>query len=83
MYFNCDEGKPTSDINLRKAIALAVDNEALTSVVYFGHNTPATTCESKSCYDYDESWEGNECYQYDLEKAKEYLAQSSYDGLSP
>ena len=80
MYFNCDEGKPTSDINLRKAIALAVDNEALTSVVYFGHNTPATTCESKSCYDYDESWEGNECYQYDLEKAKEYLAQSSYDG---
>ena len=80
LYFNETDGKLTKDINLRKAIALAIDNVALTNVIYFGHNTPATTCESNSCYDYVESWEGNECYQYDVEKAKEYLAQSTYDG---
>lgn len=80
VYFNNYEGAQTSDINLRKAICLALDNAALTNVIYGSHNTPAVACESVSCYDYSEEWENCEYYGYDLEKAKEYLEASSYDG---
>jgi ABC-type transport system substrate-binding protein len=80
IFFNCTEGKAGYDINFRKAVCLALNNEGLTNMIYKGHNTPATTCESNSCSDYTQAWEGSEFYKYDVEAAKEYLAQSSYDG---
>ena len=80
IFFNCAEGKAGYDINFRKAVCLALNNEGLTNMIYQGHNTPATTCESNSCSDYTQEWEGCEFYKYDVEAAKEYLAQSNYDG---
>lgn len=79
IFFNCAEGKAGYDINFRKAVCLALNNEGLTNMIYQGHNTPATTCESSSCSDYTQDWEGCEFYNYDVEAAKEYLAQSNYD----
>jgi ABC-type transport system substrate-binding protein len=80
IYFNFTDGMAGNDINFRKAVSLALNNEALTNLIYKGHNTPATTCESSSCTDYTTDWEGSEFYNYDVDAAKAYLAQSNYDG---
>ena len=80
LTFNCDAMAIGNDINFRRAVCLALDNVAITQVVYFGLNEPATTSESRSCYDYDVGWEGSEFYKYDVNKAKEYLEKSGYDG---
>ena len=79
LYFDFSDGI-CQDENFRKAVCLALNNEGLTKMVYGTHCTPATTTEAKSCFDYSASWEGCEYYNYDVDKAKDYLAQSSYGG---
>lgn len=77
---NCAEGHPLSDVNLRKAIFYALDNEAICTVM--GGNYAASKTFGTSFYDgYDPAWEEDSTYinQYDLELAKEYLANSSYN----
>ena len=81
LFPNCYEGKPTADVNLRKAIFYALNNEAIATVV--GTYDPAKAFGTPFFSDYYESWESaenNYIAQYDLDKAKEYLAQSSYNG---
>ncbi|MDR2174328.1 MAG: ABC transporter substrate-binding protein [Synergistaceae bacterium] len=67
--------KPLDDDNLRKAIAYAIDKDAMNIAVFSGHavnadfligaqNTGAPTTGI--------------VYDYDLQKAKEYLAKSAY-----
>ena len=80
MGFNFSETSFGKDENFRKACCLALNNEALVTMVYRNLNIPATTCESKSCFDYTPAWEGSEFYKYDVKSAKEYLAKSGYDG---
>lgn len=75
------DGKATADVNLRKAIFYALDNEAIA--------TAAGSCIGSSAFgttffsDYLESWEsqdGNYMNTYDPDLAAEYLAESSYNG---
>lgn len=80
IYFNFTDGHAGNDINFRKAVSLALNNEALTKMIYQGRNTPATTTESNSCTDYTAAWEGCEFYDYDVDAAKAYLDQSDYNG---
>ncbi len=68
-----------NDTNFRKAVQYGVDKDAINQAVFYGQtNTPDILG--------DETWTGRpaagtyETYSYDLEKAKEYLAQSDYDG---
>lgn len=68
-----------NDTNFRKAVQYGVDKDAINQAVFYGQtNTPAILG--------DETWTGRpadgtyESYTYDLEKAKEYLAASDYDG---
>ena len=73
-------GKST-DENLRKAIFYAMDNATLCKFMG-GSFTPATTIGTEAFADYDPSLEmtGTFITDYDVNKAKEYLAQSNYDG---
>ena len=68
-----------NDTNFRKAVQYGVDKEAINQAVFYGQtNTPDILG--------DETWTGRptagtyDSYTYDLDKAKEYLAQSDYDG---
>lgn len=82
-YYNCNPASVCSDINLRKAICYALDNVAIAAGISYP-GQPAYGM-SPRMYDAPESWttgEGRDYYDYDLDKAREYLAQSSYAGES-
>ena len=75
------EGKATADVNLRKAIFYALDNEAIAAAT--GTCIPAKAFGTPFFSDYNSEWESNpDNYMAvcDVEKAKEYLAQSNYSG---
>lgn len=73
IYFNNTKA-PLDDINLRKAINYGVDKQAIIDNVLFGYGVRANTMLPPMLYHADEL----EGYPYDLEKAKEHLAQSAY-----
>lgn len=80
LNYNCNQASLCSDINLRKAISYAVDTAALVSTAY-GSAGHASACYSNpGCRDYDTAWESDDYYGYNVDKAKTYLAQSSYAG---
>lgn len=77
--FNCSDESPFADVNLRKAVCLALDNEAIIA----GLNCPAFPVYgiSPRMYDAPDSWlDGREYYDFDQAKAEELISQSSYDG---
>ncbi len=71
----------SSDLNLRLAIAYAIDSDTIAAGLP-GSYTAMKTYGTPYFSDYDESWEDEENYAntYDLELAKEYLAASDYSG---
>lgn len=80
MGYNMDPSSILADdLNLRLAIAYALDSDAIAAAMpgsYSGMKTYGTPHFS----DYDASWENEENYLtvHDVEKAKEYLANSNY-----
>lgn len=75
------EGKLTEDVNLRKAIYYALDNEAIAAAT--GNTIAAKALGTPFFSDYYEEWEtdpDNYMASCDLDKAKEYLEKSDYDG---
>lgn len=79
---NCDESHPTSDVNLRKAIFYAISNDAILESVYGGRGTALHDWCPNWAVGYNPDWdaETDNYYTYDLETAKKYLDQSSYQG---
>lgn len=70
------------DVNVRRAICCAIDKEAIIDVAYGGSATVANQKIADNNGAYDPAWDENPMYPYDIEKAKEYLAQSAYpEGL--
>lgn len=78
IIYNCNEASPCSDINLRKAIAYAIDAKGLLDGVLDGHGEVTIGCNSRFG-DYVESWADLDYYFYNEELAKEYLAKSGYN----
>lgn len=66
--------EPFNDPLVRQAIAHAIDKQKLIDVVYPGVAIPAEGPIPPTSWAYDESFKGP---QFDVEKAKELLAQSS------
>lgn len=85
LSFNCQAGQ-CSDVNLRRAIASCVDvvmiNESLNGK-YAAAGTALPFGEGLYVLD-PEEWKAREAkmthYDYDLEKAAQYLDESDYDG---
>lgn len=74
------EGLPTSDPRVVEAIDLAIDNKALTEYVLGGAGTPTRTRLTPGNFGADESL--FDTYVYDVERAKELLAEAGYpDGF--
>ena len=76
MWMNMHEG-PMTDKNLRKAVMHALDREFARDALWNGNGTVATGPVSSVTRFYEP---GTPDISYNPEKAKEYLAQSDYDG---
>lgn len=71
--------EPVDNKELRHAISHAIDREAIVEALYAGYGTPAVNPLPPNYLGYNDEVEG---YQYDVEKAKELLAEAGYeDGL--
>ena len=71
------EGKPYEDLHVRRAISYAIDREALIKTLLFGNGTPANSFLMPNVPFYDKATPG---LQYDMDKAKAEMAQSSVPG---
>lgn len=78
-YFNLTDNSLCSDVNLRQAICYAIDNAGVAA----GLDVPAFTAYGiqPRMYDAPEDWTtGRDYYEYNIEKAKECLSKSNYNG---
>ncbi len=81
MYFNAGENSPMQDVNLRKAVCYAIDNEKYADACS-APSVPAYGLLQRM-YDAPENWttgEDREYYSYDPDMAMELIADSSYNG---
>jgi len=86
-YVNDGTGeKPTSpvanDVYLRQAICYAINNQAMIDGYAQGHASLMYDVCPSFYKGYQESWESEEYYPYSVEKAKECLEKSDYNGES-
>lgn len=81
VFCNNDSSRPTADVNLRTAIFYAINADTILQSVYGGNGTtqhsmtPAWGAGYVAEMDTQENY-----YNYSVDKAKEYLAKSSYNG---
>ena len=77
LHLNC-VSTPFKDVNLRKAIAYAINREEIIAGALSGHGTPSYSCVSMG---YKESSLEN-AYSFNLNKAKEYMGAWGGDPAS-
>ena len=81
ILFNESSKSPCDDVNLRKAIAYCVDNQAVIDNVLYGVGSIPKALGKEGQQGYNPEWETEyDYYPYDVDKAKEYLAASDYNG---
>ena len=79
ILFNAGSDSPCQDVNLRKAICYAINNAAIAEGV--GDYTYPIYGFQPNLADSPDEWKtGREYYDYNVDKAKEYLAKSGYKG---
>lgn len=73
------DGNPLQDLRVRKALDLAINRDVLVDVVLEGLGTPATQLMPEGFFGYTDELGKRE---YDIEQAKELLAEAGYpDGF--
>lgn len=70
------EKAPTDDINVRKAMIYAVDQEQISQTAFYGLQPPAHSLISPSTWAF--SQEADDMYRYDPEKAAALLEESGW-----
>ncbi len=80
LYFSGDESRVIADdVNLRRAIAYAIDAEGIVQGTYNGYATIQHDSAIESVVGYLKKWNEEEYFPYDVDLAKKYLAESSYN----
>lgn len=74
LEFNCSEKSVCSNLNLRKAIAYAIDADQIVEAALKGEGFKVHGYGNSIYGDYNEAWDKEDYFEYDLDKAKEYLA---------
>ncbi len=81
MFFSGHESRSVAnDVNLRLAICYAIDVDGLIASCYDGYAEPMHDPAVNTLVGYLQKWDSEEYYGYDVEKAKDYLAKSDYNG---
>ena len=70
------EKAPTDDINVRKALIYAVDQETISQVAFYGLQPAAHNVISPTTWGFNE--EANNLYRYDPDKAAALLEESGW-----
>lgn len=78
LCFNTSKA-PFDNKTLRQAVAYAIDKEAILKAVYQGEGKIAYGPITTDTWAFDKSLEANPPYEYNLEKAKELMAEAGYD----
>jgi peptide/nickel transport system substrate-binding protein len=73
--FNLTKEPWKSNVNLRKAIAHAINRKAIVDNIYQGMGELARNCIPPTMWGYNKDVPG---YDYNVEKAKKYLAEAGY-----
>lgn len=76
VHFNTVNG-PTADVNVRRALSLAIDRELIADALWNGLSRPMNDLLLPSMFGYDAS---RPVYTYDPEAARAALAESGYNG---
>lgn len=81
VFCNNDASRPTADVNLRTAIFYAINADTILQSVYGGNGTTQKSMSPRWGAGYVAEIDTQEnYYNYSVEKAKEYLAKSNYNG---
>lgn len=75
LSINCREGRPTADVNLRKALSCAIERDVIAQIAGNGYSQALTTAFPASVGYKSETVNGQ---FYDVEKAKEFLTLAGY-----
>ncbi|TDQ37681.1 ABC transporter substrate-binding protein [Aureibacillus halotolerans] len=78
LWLSTQEGEPTADPAVRKAIDLAIDNQVIIDEILAGAATATRTHISPGNFGADESL--YDTYEYDPDQAKQILADAGYEG---
>ena len=76
VHFNTNNG-PTADVNVRRAMHLAIDRELIADALWEGRSRAMTDLLLPGDFGFDAS---RPVYPYDPEAARAALAESGYDG---
>jgi peptide/nickel transport system substrate-binding protein len=80
LILRATEGYPTADVRVRQALDYAIDDGVLTENVLQGGGVPTRTRVGPGNFGHNPDLHGT--YNYDIEKAKELLAEAGYpDGF--
>ncbi|MCI9294827.1 MAG: ABC transporter substrate-binding protein [Lawsonibacter sp.] len=84
VFLGCNlENEALSNPDVRKAIACAIDWDAICAGAFDGAAVPCVSPLGRNALGFDTKWETEYPYPYSPEKAKEYLAAAGYaDGLA-
>ena len=81
VIYNCSENSPMSDINLRKAVAYALDSAQIMATGWGVNGHPAAAVASAYSADFEEgAFDADTYFPYDPDLAKDYLSKSNYNG---
>lgn len=73
IIFNTTSNSVCQDVNVRKAIAYAINKEGIRKVAYSGLGNLAISPLPSFFLDYDKSWNADGYLDYNIEKAKEAI----------
>ena len=79
IMFNLKDGVFADNLALRQAVLYAIDLVGLAQVTTQGTGHQAYSIGNESLAGYQESWESENYYDYDLDKAKELLDEAGYE----
>jgi ABC-type transport system substrate-binding protein len=73
--FNAASSSPTSNLNLRLALAYAINSESALYAAVDGNGSVAKAWSYPTFVDYQTAWDSQDYFEYNLDTAKEYLAK--------
>lgn len=78
-FFYLSASGPLANENLRKAVSYAIDENAVNEAAYEGAMIPCNF-GMKLFGDYNDKWDEEDYYGYDVEKARELIKQENAEG---
>ncbi len=81
MFFSgADNSEVANNVKLRQAICYSIDENGLITGLLQGYGTPMYDVCPPMFNGFNEKWKEQDYYNYNVDKAKELLAESGYNG---